>query len=197
MENLENEQKILKELELEKAKQHALEMQKLINEYHENKLLEKQKEEEKRKLEQEENIKQLKLQIEENRNKVEARNEIYWQKEEEKKRKEEELKQNEIKKLELLAKIAEQCPYWDNIQNVESKLDYITIAALNSMYQKGEDLTRGHIPMMGFTDKEIIKDSRFKLITALRNAGVVQSEYARAAIAKINPMPHLAIHGIL
>jgi hypothetical protein len=51
--------------------------------------------------------------------------------------------------------------------------------------------------MFGFADQKIIKDSRFRLITALRSAGVIQSEAARAAIAQFNPRPHLAIHGII
>lgn len=83
------------------------------------------------------------------------------------------------------------------MQNVESKLDHVTVAALSSMYHKGEELTRGHIPMMGFTDKAVVKDTRFKLISALRNAGVAHSEHARLAVARINPQPHLAIHGLL
>lgn len=195
--NIQKEQQIIKELELEKARQHALEMQKLIDEYHKRKEIEKYNESERIKLEKQEYENQLKQQIEENRNKVEARTELYWQKIELSKLKEEELKQKEIKRLELLTKIAEQCPYWDEIQNVDSKLDHITIAALNSMYHKGDELTRGHIPMMGFTDKKIITDTRFKLISALRNAGVAHSDYARVAVANINPIPHLAIHGLL
>ena len=65
------------------------------------------------------------------------------------------------------------------------------------MYIQATEYTRGHIPLFGFTDKNVVKDARFKLISALRSAGVQNSEHAMRAIASINPRPHLAIHGLL
>ena len=103
----------------------------------------------------------------------------------------------EMKRLELLAKIAEECPYWEGLQNVHSKLDHVTVAAQYAMYMKGEDMTRGHLPLLGFADKKVISDARFKLISALRSAGVGQSDYAKVAVDRINPRPHLAIHGLI
>jgi hypothetical protein len=76
---------------------------------------------------------------------------ILIEREEEKKRKEEEYKQIEQKKIEYLAKLAQQVPYWDAIQNVSSKLDYITAAAKTHEYIKGEDFARGYMPLNGFT----------------------------------------------
>lgn len=73
----------------------------------------------------------------------------------------------------------------------------MTVAAQASMYVQGDEHTRGHIPLFGFSDKNIVKDARFKLISALRNAGIQNSEHAINAVAKINPRPHLAIHGLL
>ena len=51
--------------------------------------------------------------------------------------------------------------------------------------------------MNGFSDGKVIRDARFRLATALREAGVHQSEAAKYAIQRAHPRPHLAIHGIL
>lgn len=88
-------------------------------------------------------------------------------------------------------------PYFEAIQNAESKLDHVTASAKAHEYFKGEDLTRGHIPMNGFTDAKVITDSRFRLAAALRSAGIQHSEAARVAVANFCPRPQLAIHGIL
>ena len=64
-------------------------------------------------------------------------------------------------------------------------------------YIKYDELTRGHLPMNGFTDNKVIKDARFRLAAALRSAGVINTVAARTAIAQFHPQPHLAIHGIL
>jgi hypothetical protein len=76
---------------------------------------------------------------------------ILVEREEDKKRRILDLQQQEQRRLELLAKLAEQVPYWENIQAATSKLDHITAAARGQEYVKGEDLTRGYIPMNGFT----------------------------------------------
>lgn len=99
--------------------------------------------------------------------------------------------------MELLAKLAQQVPYWESIQNIESRLDHVTAAVKGQEYVKGEELTRGHLPLNGFADGNIIKDTRFRLAEALRRAGVMQSDAARQAVAAFHPRPHLAIHGIV
>ena len=76
---------------------------------------------------------------------------ILVEREEDKKRRMLEIQQEEQRRLELLAKLAEQVPYWENIQAATSKLDHITAAAKGQEYVKGEELTRGYIPMNGFT----------------------------------------------
>ena len=73
------------------------------------------------------------------------------EREEDKKRQLQEAQQQEQHRLELLAKLAEQVPYWESIQAATSKLDYITAAARAQEYIKGEEMTRGYIPLNGFT----------------------------------------------
>ena len=99
--------------------------------------------------------------------------------------------------MALLLKLAEQVPYFEAIQNVSSKLDHITASVKGHEYFKGEDLTRGHIPLNGFTDRAVIRDSRFRLATALREAGIHGSEAAKLVVQQFCPRPHLAIHGII
>jgi hypothetical protein len=61
-------------------------------------------------------------------------------------------------------------PYWDSIQNAESKLDHITAAVKGQEYIGLEEPgMRGHIPMYGFTDKKVIK-VRILIQCALSNA---------------------------
>ena len=97
----------------------------------------------------------------------------------------------------LVIYIHVQCPYWEGLQNIKSRLDHTTQAVEASVYHGAIDYTRGHIPLYGFADKNIIKDTRFKLICALRTAGLANSSYAKSVMEKINPKPHLAIHGLL
>jgi hypothetical protein len=70
---------------------------------------------------------------------------------EDKKRRHLEYEVQEQKRLQLLEKLAQQVPYWENIQAATSKLEHITAAAKGHEYIKGEELTRGYIPMNGFT----------------------------------------------
>ena len=44
---------------------------------------------------------------------------------------------------------------------------------------------------------QVIHDARFRLATALREAGVHRSEAAMRAVQSFHPRPHLAIHGLL
>lgn len=84
-------------------------------------------------------------------------------------------------------KLAEQVPYYENIQAVESKLDHITVAADAQKYFKPDEETRGHLALNGFTDKKLFRDARFRLGLALREAGVHQSAAAAAVIAQLHP----------
>lgn len=46
-----------------------------------------------------------------------------------------------------------QVPYYDQIQNAESKLDHVTASAKAHEYQGMPEQIRGHIALNGFTDK--------------------------------------------
>eukprot|EP01038_Epipyxis_sp_PR26KG_P006977 gene6977-9537_t len=153
-----------------------------------------------KRLEQEEKLKtELKMLIEANRHRVEHRTKLIHDKDEKRKLKEAELALAEEKKMEFLIKLSQQVPYYDSIENIESKLEQATVSTLAQMYVKNDELNiyRGHIPMNGFTDQKVIKDSRFRLASALRSAGVHNSDAARQVVAQIFSRPHLAIHGIV
>jgi hypothetical protein len=93
---------------VEKARRRALEMQAQVNEFRALKAAEAAVEAERRRVEAEARAQELKAQVESNRENVEQRGEAYWQKEEAKRLKMEEMQQREIRRRELLAKIAEQ-----------------------------------------------------------------------------------------
>ena len=88
-------------------------------------------------------------------------------------------------------------PYWEAIQNAESDLSHVTASVRGHEYHASAPLGRGHLPMHGFDANTYLSDTRFRLATALRAAGLQNSEAARVAVAKFNPRPHLAIHGIV
>ena len=46
-----------------------------------------------------------------------------------------------------------QVPYYDKIQNAESKLDHVTASVKAHEYLESDQPTRGHISMNGFNDK--------------------------------------------
>lgn len=64
-------------------------------------------------------------------------------------------------------------------------------------YIEIEEETRGHLPLNGFTDQRVIRDTRFRLAEALRLAGVANSSAAKEIVQRFHQRPHLAIHGIL
>ncbi len=68
---------------------------------------------------------------------------------------------------------------------MESKLDHITASVQSHTYVKGDELTRGHIPLNGFTDVKVFRDAKFRLGLALRQAGIHHTNAARDAIANI------------
>ena len=86
-----------------------------------------------------------------------------------------------------------QVPYYDKIQNVESKLDHITASVKSHEYQQPDLATRGHIAMNGFNDKDIFKDALFRLGLALREAGVHNSAAARDVIRSLHVRPQAPI----
>jgi hypothetical protein len=93
----------------------------------------------------------------------------------------------EMRRGELLNRLAEQVPYFDAIQSIESRLDHVTVAADAQKYQKREEETRGHLALNGFADARLFQDARFRLGLALRAAGVHQSAAAAAVIAQLHP----------
>ncbi|RYH30136.1 hypothetical protein EON65_06135 [archaeon] len=103
----------------------------------------------------------------------------------------------EEKRLELLNKLAQQASYWSAIQNIKSKLDQATASSKGQEYMEQIAPTRGHFPLQGFADTKILCDARFRLVEALRSAGLQHSSAARDAVAAFCPRPQLAIHGII
>ena len=66
---------------------------------------------------------------------------------------------------------------------MESKLDHVTVAAAAQAYVPAEEPgVRGHLPLNGFDDKRVFRDARFRLGLALREAGLIHTEAARAVI---------------
>jgi hypothetical protein len=120
---------------------------------------------------------------------VQRRGAILVEREEERRRKEEAFHQQEQRRLELLAKMAEQVPYWENIQNATSKLEHITAAARGHEYIKGDDPVRGYMPLNGFTERQVFSDARARIAFALREAGVHQSEAAKQLVQNLHARP--------
>ena len=58
--------------------------------------------------------------------------------ERERRRRQEELNRKEEKRRELLAKLAEQCSYWENVMNAKHKLGHITAATEGHKYIQQE-----------------------------------------------------------
>lgn len=149
------------------------------------KYLESQREIER--IRQEEENQERKRQIELSKPKVEQREALRLKKLEDMRRKEELLLAEELHRGELLNKLAEQVPYWDTIQTIESKLDHVTVAMEAQKYIPHEEETRGHLALNGFADAKLFKDAKFRLGLALREAGVHQSAAAAAVIAQLHP----------
>jgi hypothetical protein len=134
--------------------------------------------------------------VEAHRPNVQQRRDLLSEREEERRQKELELERKELQRMELLARLAEQVPYFAAIQSATSKLDHVTANILNSQYHR-EDFGRGFGPMNGYTDSATIADSRFRLTEALRSAGVIGSKYGGQVVQSLFPRPHLAVHGIV
>merc|ERR1711991_920333 len=127
----------------------------------------------------EEYDREVKLEIERNRVNVERRGAIIAEREEERKRRQDELNRKEEKRRELLAKMAEQCSYWENVINAKHKLDHITAATETHKYIQPEAPARGYMPRNGLTSQQVLKDARVRIAFALREAGVAQSGAAK------------------
>jgi len=136
-------------------------------------------------------------QVEANRSKVQARQEQLQEKLDKGKEREAALAAREEKKMQFLMELASQVPYWDAIQNATAKLDHVTAAVEAQKYLGFEEQARGHKTSTGYADKQIIGDARFRLATALREAGVASSKAAAIAVHEYFPRPHLAMHGIM
>lgn len=200
MQATEAEERAKLEEKMRQDEEERIQKKQLIEEYQRQKAL---MEAERLKHQQEEQMKaQARLQelIAQNKGRVEYRAQQEAQKLVQKKQREEEALQQEAKKLEFLNALAAQVPYYDAIQQVESRLDHVTASAKAQEYIPiGEEdrLTRGHMPLNSFNDHQIVRDARFRLSEALSRAGVQYSDAARVAVANMNPRPHLAIHGLL
>lgn len=132
-----------------------------------------------------------------NKPKIEERERLRVLKEREKLAKEEEKQREEDRRTEMLMKLAATVPYYEDIQNAQSQLNHITAAVKAHEYGGAEEQIRGFMKNTGFDDKKIIKDARFRLAAALRDAGVAQSKIAKGVVQAFHPRPHLAIHGVL
>jgi hypothetical protein len=201
LEQREARQQLLAE-ERELQRQMREEQKRLVAEYQREK--EAQAEEERQQAEQRRLLEAAmrQQQIEANKDRLRDRNQRFLeQREQELHRQEMEYQNQQSRKMELLMSIVKQVPYYDRIQTVESKLDHITASVKAQEYCPIDgdhpSQSRGHMPMHGFADQRIIRDSRLRLATALRAAGLIHSQAARAAIARFHPKPQLAIHGIL
>jgi hypothetical protein len=84
------------------------------------------------------------------------------EKDEERKQRELEVQRRELQKMELLAKLAEQVPYFAAIQAATSKLDHVTANILNSQYHKAE-FHRGFGPMNGLVSCKFTSYNRSAL----------------------------------
>ena len=150
-------------------------------------------EEERKRIENE----SIKKEVEENKWKIEMREQLRLEKEDEKRRKEEELRLKECRRMEWLSKLAEQVPYWEAMQNAQSKLDHITASAKAWEYIGVDDPGRGYLPLNGFADIRVLRDARVRLAMALREAGVSHTIAAKEVVQQFHPRPQLAIHGLL
>jgi hypothetical protein len=91
-----------------------------------------------------------------------------------------------------------QVPYYESIVDVKSNVNQKTASVIAQEYIKSEEeLTRGHLPLNSFSDHAIVRDARFRLAEALARANVQHTDAARDAVLRLNPRPHLAIHGLL
>ena len=184
----------LKEEELRALKIQALEeaekKRNQVKEYQRAKAEERAKIMEKERQLQEEYIRMVNMEVERNRSKVERRRIILHEKEEERRNRERAFFEKEEKRRELISKIAEQCPYWDSVQNAVSKLDHLTAASKGHEYIKGPDPGRGFLPVNGFTSRKIMSDAKFRIAVALREAGVAHSSAARDLVQKLHVRPN-------
>jgi hypothetical protein len=181
--------------------QHEREYKKsLLLNYHNEKR--QQEEQQRRRLEEQkqQEIERTKQLIEENKPKILFRQQKVEEKRQKQKLLEEQVQEEEQRRLELLNKLAEQAPYWSSIQNIESRFDHATTSSTAQSYiprDEVDELTRGHLPLNGFTDHRVIRDTRFRLVEALRMANLMNTQAAAEIVQRYHPRPHLAIHGII
>ena len=93
--------------------------------------------------------------------------------------------------------LASTVPYWDAVKNATSQLDHVTAAVKAQEWVPPEEVTRGFLSSYGFCDKKVVRDTRFRLAEALREAGIARSKVAAEVVQKFHQRPHLAIHGVL
>lgn len=131
---------------------------------------------------EEEERERRKAMLEETKGDVIRREDMRRAKEEERKLRLEEELRSEERRVELLQKLASQVPYWDKVQNAKANLSHITAAVAAQAYVQVEEGGRGFLPLNGFTDGKIVSDPRFRLVSALREAGIMHTDAARQII---------------
>lgn len=130
------------------------------------------------------------------------------------------MEQEAAHRMAVLEKLAQQVPYYERLLEAKADLSKMTAAVEAAVYQKSEAQTRGHLPLHGFdniqvpitlshilyfcysthlvallvpTKYQVMQDSRFRLALALREAGVIQSSYAKSIIQALHPRPQAPI----
>jgi hypothetical protein len=135
--------------------------------------------------------------VERNRGHVKRRELLRLEKEQEKARRVAQKAEDDAQRLELLMQLAASVPYWEAVENATSQLDHVTAAAKAQEWVEPEVRSRGFLESYGFGDKKIVRDARFRLAEALREAGIAQSRVAAEVVQQFHQRPHLAIHGVL
>lgn len=196
----EEEERLKIQHKLQQEEEERRQKKQLVEEYQRQKASMEAEKLKRRQEEQAEAQARLQALILQNKSRVEYRAQQEAQKIQHKKQREEEELQQEAKRIELLLALAAQVPYYETIQQIESRLDHVTASAKAQEYvpiSEDDRLTRGHLPLNSFNDHQIVRDARFRLSEALARAGIQHSDAARYAVTKMNPRPHLAIHGLL
>lgn len=104
----------------------------------------------------------------------------------------EKLAQHDAARLRALARLAESTPCAKAVAAAKSDLSKLTAATVARNQRSGERSQTGLAyadtqdqPITGFTDAQLFKDPRFRLASALRDAGLAHTNAARIAVQKL------------
>ncbi|CAM9853749.1 unnamed protein product, partial [Phaeothamnion confervicola] len=98
--------------------------------------------------------------------------------------------ERDARRAQLLQQLAASVPYHDAIMAATHKLDHVTAASAAHTAAASfvpAETARGHAPMNGYDVKTVLRDARFRLGLALREAGVAKSGYAHAIVMQLAP----------